>query len=657
MPRGEPKVAQVEDYDSDVSAVKAGTRKVAHRRSTTGGPPKSMDRYHRSSRPAGSDSGYSSQTTGTQESKASADAKAMPPPPRPSTTQPQSSAKSKPVLIQRTSSQRNSERAPSKSPTKAAAPRKCSDPNCHDPNCGQAVQEPSRRDSAQQYPVQYAAQYGTSPGGYQQNPYQYQYQQMPPSNALQQVPTLTQPRPRTGSSSQQARPASFHAYSYSSYPNGNQGGPPPSASAYQNQMLAWQNYQMQQHPYQAGAPYGSTPPNQSFGGYMQASPIASSPITTQMNATSGLQRTISARAVDGNTAGGVVARSQPQAISSARSHPVRQQSARVSIMPGAFPTYDSTSSESPSESDSSSEYSEPEQTRVRPRLRDSRQMSTSSSRRPSIKGRYATEPVVPTRSSRDVLRRNPRSDYVLDDILSSDNVDSDKTTRAITGKPRTTYTGSSRSSRQQSVSTNASSGRTKTTAPSSVTGGSQIIVEDSKGRRVSYMSKRDRDDLIRQLQATKIDDQRHDQRQEQRRREEEIEAYQDKVRGAKQAELTADNIRKQQHRTSNSHASGHTRQTSRSSSSKAGGGDGFKIDYGGTVLHVYGDTKVELQAGEDGAPGRITIGGGPSGKDSAYHGSSKSSSSRVGRSRGGSVRGDRRRERSIREEDGYEPAL
>lgn len=194
------------------------------------------------------------------------------------------------------------------------------------------------------------------------------------------------------------------------------------------------------------------------------------------------------------------------------------------------------------------------------------------------------------------------------------------------------------------MSTNASSGHTRTTAPSSMTS-SQIVAEDRNGRRVSYLSQRDREHVLRQLQAQELDKQR-------RQIERDAEAYQSHVRGSKQPELIADNVRKQQTNGSKSHA-GHSRKGSRSSSHV--GGDGFKIDYGGTTLHVYGDTTVELQPGEDGAPARMIIGNGM-GKEGTYHGGSKSSSSRVGRSHGGSERGRRRRERSIREDE-YEPAL
>lgn len=642
MPYVKPKVAHCEEYDSDASAVKPGTRVKAQRRSTTSGPPVSMDRHRGKHRPANSDSGYSSHTTGTKESKASADAKAMPPPTRPASAQTYTAAKSKPVLVQRTSSQRNSQGASAQSPTKPIPTKKCSDPNCGNANCVAAAQSATWRNSSVQYPVHNPAQYAPSPGGSQPAPYQYTYQQLPQSTLTQSIPTLAQPRPRTGSSSQQARPASFHA-GYAYPPTAT--GPPPSSSAYQNQQMLAYNAALQQQAALNGGLYGTTPPNQIYPSYPQASPVRSSPIAISAASAQGLQRTMSARSIDRNTAGHPMTRPQPQAIQSARITPPQQQSARVSRMPGSYPAQES--SESESQTDSESEYSEEEEQereRQRRRQRDSRLLSSSSQRRPSLNQRTVTDSAAYSRPPREVLVRNPRSDHVLEDILSSDNMDSDRTTRAVAGRSRTVYTGSSKSSRRPSVSTTASSGRTRTTAPSSITG-SNIVVEDSKGRRVSYLSQRDRESIMRQLHAQELDKQ-------QRKLENDVEAYQSKVRGSKQPELTADNIRKQQFRASGSHMS-HSRKSSRSSSHV--GGDGIKIDVGGTTLHVYGDTTLELQPGEDGGPPKIKIGN-SNDKDSAYHSGSKSSSSRIGRSRGGSERGSRRRERSIREDE-YEPAL
>ena len=638
MPSGKPKVAQCEEYDSDASAAKPGTRVKAQRRATTTGPPVSLDRHRGKHKSTNSDSGYSSHTTGTQESKASADAKAMPPPARPASAQ--TATRSNPVPLQRSSSQRNSQGAPTRSPTKAKPSATCNDPKCNVPNCTGAAQDTSRRNSTVQYPVQYPPQYVPSPGGQPQSPYQYTYQQLPQSSLTQTIPTLAQPRPRTGSISQQGRPASFHA-GYA-YPPSAASGPPPSTSAYQNQMLNW-NAALQQQAIPNGGLYGTTPPNQLYPNYLQASPIRSSPIASNMPIGQSLQRAGSARSIDRNF--NPVTRPQAQPIQSARLASVRHQSARVSKMPGSFPGQQSSGSDSYSDSDSASDYSsEEENERTRPRARDSRLMSSSSQRRPSINQRTVTDSAVYTRPPRDVLVRNPRSDHVLEDILSSDNMDSDRTTRAVAGRPRTIHTGSSKGSRRPSVSTTASSGRTRTTAPSSVADPT-IVVEDSKGRRVSYLSQRDRESIMRQVQAQELEKQ-------QRQRESAIEDYQNKVRGSRPPELTVDNIRKQQFRASGSHMS-HSRKSSRSGSHV--GGDGVKIDYGGTTLHVYGGTTIELQPGEDGAPAKMIIGS-SSGKDSAYHSGSKSSSSRVGRSRGGSERGSRRRERS-RREDEYEPAL
>lgn len=175
-------------------------------------------------------------------------------------------------------------------------------------------------------------------------------------------------------------------------------------------------------------------------------------------------------------------------------------------------------------------------------------------------------------------------------------------------------------------------------------GVASLVLEGKNGRHISYLSKRDQDVLHRQYARQQLE--------EEQRRRDAIEAYQEAVRGPSSPELTAENIRMQQLRGSGSRASVHSHKSSRSSS-KVPNGEGIKIESGGTVIHVYGDSKIEMRPGEDGAPAQFVIGS-VSGKDSAYHGSSsKSSSSRVGRSHGSSDIGSRRRD-TIREEDGTE---
>lgn len=155
-----------------------------------------------------------------------------------------------------------------------------------------------------------------------------------------------------------------------------------------------------------------------------------------------------------------------------------------------------------------------------------------------------------------------------------------------------------------------------------------------------YLPKDQRADL-RQLQKL-----RHDE-DEARRLQESVDAYQRGMQGNLDPyELTAENIRKKEdgRRRSGSYVSNSKSQ--RSSTSQGGGGGGIKIQSGDTVLHVYGDAKVEMRAGENGEPASFVIAGGGDG------GGSRSSRSGKGKS---DVR-----QRVIREEnsfdDGYEVA-
>lgn len=245
-----------------------------------------------------------------------------------------------------------------------------------------------------------------------------------------------------------------------------------------------------------------------------------------------------------------------------------------------------------------------------------------------------------------MYQRDPRFDQYVE-YVSSDNTGSDRTVRAVVDRPRTSYHSSRDSSRRQSMSSHASSGRTKATSVSGATSDmARLVLEGRNGRNITYLSKRD--------QAALTERYFRQQAEDQQRREDDIEAYQNQVRGPRTPELTAENIRKQQNRTSGSHVSGHSRKSSQSS--RPHNGDGIKIESGGTVLHVYGDSKIEMRPGEDGGPAQFVVfsnSAGGNSKDSAYHSSSKSSSSRIGRSRGGSDIGSRRRD-TIREEEGYE---
>lgn len=641
MPRSVPQVAHSEDYDSDANSVKPGTRKEARRRTTISRPPKALDRYRSAPRDGTSDSGYSSHTSGAQTSNVSATAQPAPAvqaPLKPVTAQ--GTTKTKPVL-HRSESQRSKDKTSTRSSSTSRQREQCGDLNCQHALCHSVRSVERQQTASQSYPIQYAPQYAATPQQYQQqtSQYQYQYAQVPQVSSNQTVPVLaTQPRPRQGATSRPARPVSFHGYPFPGLYSGSSQGPPPSASAYQNmQYAAWvQAYQQQQQAYQQANAYSVTPINPNMTPYPQQSPVTTSPTSPHFNTAPEYQVTYSARA---NIPGYEAATQRRPTTTPQRTYSTRPAPARASTMPGAFPRDDSESSEASSGSDSSpSEYSEEEYERdYRSRPRGSRLISSSYERRPSIKKQYATAPIVPTRSSRDVLSRNPKTDTGLDYISSSDNMDSDRTACAVVDRPRTTYTDSSRSSRRPSISTTASSGRTKATTISSSSGLANVTVERN-GRHITYLSQRDREAI--EYARQQMEDQRL---------EDEVRAYQDDVRGSQPPELTVDNIREHERRRSQSHFSGHSRRTSRSSSRNP---EAMKIESGGAVIHVYPGSTVSMRQGRDGAPTLVI--GTPSGKDSSYHSGSKSSGNRrTSRSYGGSDEGSRREE-TIREDDSCE---
>lgn len=634
--------AQVEDYDSDESRVVPETVVQA---SHTGRPARSQhanlnlkptDRSsHR--RDAASDSGYSSHASAplvSTSSKSPAPAPAMT-----SARQPQSPVKTKPIL-HRADSARSTQRSHTVTASTTQCPR--GDSNCRNPKC-YSEPNPERRHTFYQPPTtqQPPPPQQYSPAQYQAVP-QYQYAQVNSGqmSAAQAMPPPA--RPRSGSISR-PRPLSMNAgYAYDS----TRPGPPPSASAYYP-------YFAQQAQY-----LGTTPPTQVIT-YPQ-SPLPQSP--TSPTATTypgfpGYTGGLSARQMNPNVPG--LETFKPAAPGLTRTVSARRPSDRPA-MPGKFPDPESTESDSDSAS-SGSEYSESEEEDHHRRRRESyrdprpqeRRMAVvqQSSRRPSVSKKYYTETAVPTKSRRESrpqepLRRAPRSDTGLDYPSSSDINDSDRTQRAVVDRNhRRSTLSSAHSSRRPSVSTTASSGRTKATSLSSMTDYSRVIIESPTGRRSAYLSKEDRETLMRRLEKQKLDD----KLEEQRMREEKVAAYQRNI-GGEPYELTAENV-KAQNRKSGSHSHSHVSRgkSSNHSGSKASRSDGIKIKSGDTVLHVYGDAKIEMRPGEDGGAPQLVIAS-TSGRDSGYQGSSnsKSSGSRMGRSRVS------RRDKVIREEELYD---
>jgi len=584
MPRNVPQAAQVEDYDSEESSVKPGTRVQATRGRAASARPQRRD--------AASDSGYSS-----HNSTANADLQSQGAHTSASrqTSGRASASKPKPIIHRAD----NQQRALSRS---ASLSRHCNDPNCREATCM------SKRNLERKYP---SLQPGDTP---EQYPGWYYYaQQQRQQQAQPTQPSYTQPSARptvpmeiTRSTAipsvptpRPSRPLSFHGYSATGTSSAAQHGPPPSPSAYRNCLANY--YRHYQAAYQP-------PPNTYVPTSGMTAYGATTSPTSPNHPPAQTYTTYSARQINPAVAGHKYepSTSQPRLT---RTLSARQPSTRP--MPGAFPDDELSASEY----DSQSDYSQDDEDRYRKSKRDSKLMPPP--RRPSLStARAATAPAL--RRARERSRHAPRSDMDIYEQSSSDNVDSDRTARAVVNRPRTDSSYSSRS-RRPSVSTSAS-GRTKATSMSSGSGsGYKVIVEDRRGRTYTYMSKEEQDDLIRRLQQQKLDEQETLASSA---------AYQQRVSGSQGPELTAENIRKYQRRVSGSHLSGGRSQKS-AGSSKGSRADAVRVEAGGTVLHVYPGATIEMQPGEDGSPVKLIIGS--SSRDSGYYGSSKGSGSRLGR--------------------------
>ncbi|TKA73043.1 hypothetical protein B0A55_08131 [Friedmanniomyces simplex] len=444
-------------------------------------------------------------------------------------------------------------------------------------------------------PVQYAAamaQYQQQQAQAQQVPQaqqaqpsarQYQYAPQYVQTPISPAVPMATPLPTPRATSTSRPSRPASMYGNVSYSGqSQQHGPPPSPSAYQAQFPAY--YQQYQQP----AIYGTTPPNQTLPNYPPQSPLAPSPTSMPYAVPPVLTRTYSTREVSTP----MVSYGVPK--TTAQPPLTRTISARQATnMPGAFPDPESeeTESDSASQSETDSEAEREEQRERdrerrdrerRARARDSKLMPPPT-RRPSIKERNTT-PAVPS-------RRGP--------VTPTDQL--------ILLWPQ----------------------------PPPICLYNRIIWSDQGNHE--YLTKEQYHELIRRYELQKLEDQEMQDR---------AEAYQHQVRGRQPPELTAENIRKAERRTSGSHISGHSRKSSNHSSSKNAKNDGIKIQAGDTVLHVYGDARVEMRQGEDGTPAFIIGSTAGSGRDSAYHGS-KSSGSRI----------SRRKDTITEEDDGYERAL
>jgi len=667
--RSPPQSAYLEEYDSDRSEVKQGTRVEARSDANSVRPSRPPHRL----RDAASDSGYSSHMSATavKSTSTSSQQTVRIAHPVSQASLPSSQARSKPI-IHRSDSQRAPQRTVSRS-VSVSKPKttQCTDPNCHDPNCSsrrtaerrptltrEAPQQQQQAPRQQQHPGQ------DQPASYYYPQTQtYQYAQPPAAQQVQIPNARTEHRPRTASTSR-ARPVSWAGANYalapgqiygSTPPQGGYGayGMPPSPSAHQQ---GFATYPYAYPPTSAGPHLGSAPPTNSFGAYLPPSPAAALPPSDYTAQRPPIMTNYSTRQTSGSFPTydtPHVPATQPPATG-----PHTVSARRTSqLMPGSFPealaisdSGSSTGSGSEYSSDSGeSDYERRERAhrryekerrrsdRARQHKEDRRLMPPP--RRPSLRSANTT-PNVSGQPSREPLRRNPRSDTDLDYPSSSDYVDSDRTTRPVVDR-RLTHTSvhSSQGSRRPSVSTASSSDRTKATTVSSGSVSGRYIVEDAHGRRRVYPSLEEAELMARRLSL--------------QQRTDDAEAYQTHMRGGKQPELTAENIkRSQQSKPSSSRVSGSSKKSG-TSSRMTKSDSGFQIKSGDTVLHVLGDATVEMRQTEDGEQ-RLIIGAG-SGRESRYYGgSSKSSGSRIGHSRNGSVRGGGRRD-TIHEEDGYEP--
>lgn len=653
-----PRVACAEEYDSDASSVRPGTRVEARSDASRGRTLKPIPRTQSQRQSSGvvrdgaSDSGYSSHASATNPAPPAAPTPALAPQPARRQPAPYSQTRSKPVVHRSDSTppRQPSQQRPPAAPVTRTTSSSCVDPGCTDPTCLAArnrerrytIPQPAAQPSSQQQTWQPSDAY---PQRQQQPTPAYQYAQ---PAAAQPDPTFAaRPRLRTASTPRPVSwtPGANYSVNYTIYSTATAPahGPPPSPSAYANVHQSQYTYAQPtaaQTAYQSSQPYlqpARTPSNFITPSPMytasQIYPTTSHTYTTRPSniVYSTRQPAVTGYAVPSTAFG----QPQPPPLTRTTSLSARRPDTAPRPMPGTYPSdshsYDSYSSTA---SDTDSEY---ERETRRGSKRKSRMVPPP--RRPSIHTSQTT-PIIPSRQSRESPRRAPRSCHDLD-LDPQDYVDSDRTARPVLGRHYSSAASSR--SRRPSVSTTASSSdRTKATTVSSGSGAAtaQIIIDGPNGRRREYLSRQQHDDLLRRLRQQKV--------------HEDAEAYQAEVRGEQPVELTAENIKQAQQpaaarpRAGSSHASAHSRKSSRSSQSKKPV-DGIQLVYGGAVFHLAGDTRIEMRAADDAGPAQVFIDR-ASGRERGYHpSSSRSSGSRLGRSGvGGSDKGAR--EQSIREE-------
>lgn len=406
MSGGAPQVARCEDYDSEVSTEKPGTKKEARRKSTSTTRPKTRVRYHFIPRDVASDSGYSSHISGTHTARPALTVQT--PASKPTVTE--RTAKSKPVL-HRSDSQRSKEKDDARPSSRPELRMPCADLMCQHDDCHMVRSSQRRHSMSQPYAFSGQQQQQHQQPMMPPPPPQHSYPQYPPDMAqwARVLSSFTPPmqRPPTPMAAPhmyprqvpvaRPRPTSFHGHPYASV-NGMQ-QPPPAASAYQNiQYANTVPFYLHQQPrqYQQDFQYTTAPPYATRVAYHPPSPTMPSYAThhaySQPSPTppSPMPGTFGGHSV--YPSGWPSAPTQPTPVvimqpapAPQRRYSGRQQTLRHPTIPGAYPRDESEDSEAFSDS---SEYDYEEEARERKhRHRDAQEGKhmRSSRGRPSLR--------------------------------------------------------------------------------------------------------------------------------------------------------------------------------------------------------------------------------------------------------------------------------
>lgn len=435
QPHEHPEVACYDDYDSDESAVKPGTRTFARSAASSNQSGHQLStQSHR-----GRDRSNTALPTSTP---------VAPPASRRSST-PAARTNQNADRVRRTESQTRRVQIQAPPPlSRSNSVSFCRNPNCREPGCTAAQ-------TSRPYSVA---------------PQQPQYSRPPPipPQIAQQIQFAPygygpQPRPRVNSISQQ-RPVSWSApidtpiYSPHYNPQPAQHGPPPSRSAY-HRVYAAQTPATSQIPTQPMYAQPPDPMRVAMAGLSIGRPQSTT--------------TYSARTVPSEYTSPALKHHIPLTRTSSLS--ARRPSLSRTIVPGAY-TGDSIQDDAYHHSD---DDDDPDFERERSRSkRDSKLMPPPS--RPSVRPTQTT-PNFSTRSFRESSQRAPTSDtgvdYVRDELADPDRTPRPSTTR------RHSSTHSSSRSRRPSASTASSSARSKATTISSGSGSARQTQDDRDARR------------------------------------------------------------------------------------------------------------------------------------------------------------------------------